>query len=193
MAIPDVSARLRFLNESAYLLSTTAPEVSRHLMSKHNSLLLEQNGTLTEQQKRTSCGACGTIIIMGWEGKMEIESTKAPRRKVTKEAAKTLQQKPKAMVYTCNSCDNITRFPIDSTMKPPRYKGIPKQGPISGIAEPAPVPEVASSSVTLNSAIKKRTRAKKQTGLGAILAKQKAAQPSGNGFGLDLMDFMKKS
>jgi hypothetical protein len=53
-------------------------------------------------------------------------------------------------------------------------------------------PSPGSSVSEAKSSSKKRAKARKQDGLKALLAAKKSG-PEASGFGLDLMDFMKKS
>jgi ribonuclease MRP protein subunit SNM1 len=192
MAAPELSARLRYLNESAHLLATTAPETSRHLMSKHNSLMFDNNLDPTESQRRKACGACGTIMVSGWQGKVEVDSQGARRGK--RRPSVQASKKP-SVVYTCNSCSRKTRFLLNSSSKPARHKAVPSQlisSSIGKVASTAPITDVNPTTSTANSSSKKRAQSRKKSGLGAILAKQRTSQSAGTGFGLDLMDFMKK-
>lgn len=194
MAFPELSARLRHLDKSAHLLTTSAPETSRYLMSQHYSLMSDSDLDLTESQKRKTCGACGTIIILGWEGKLEVDSQQ-PRR--GKGRPKREAPAPsKAIVYTCDTCSRKTRFPLASTSRPARYKVASSNLKVLPAGKPSATPQMDSTSVTKtpssSSNSKKRAKSRKNGGLEAILAKQKASQSASSGFGLDLMDFMKK-
>lgn len=190
MATPELSARLRYLNDTAHLLAATAPETSRYLMSQHNSLLFDSNVELPEAQNDNACGACGSIMILGWNGSLEFKQlgrknigVSTPRRRNA--------------VYTCDSCGRKTR----------RYMPEPRQkvSSESKSAEATPVSATSSSgppqkekapalAQPASSNSKKRAKTRKQGSLQAILDKQKASQgASGSGFGLDLMDFMKNA
>ncbi|TVY49943.1 hypothetical protein LOCC1_G000472 [Lachnellula occidentalis] len=191
MAAPEVSARLRYLNDSAHLLAATAPETSRHLMSRHDSLLFDSNLNPPNTQKRKACGACGTIMILGWNGVLEIEQ---PGRKNKRRQGK-VSNPQRAVVYTCNCCGSKTRnsFPTPPQKYKPGTKSS-KTVPISATASSRTpqTKDTPSLGQSLNSNSKKRAKSRKQGSLQAILAKQKAAEgASASGFGLDLMDFMK--
>jgi len=186
MASPDLAARLRFLNEAAHLLAVPAPETSRHLMSKHNALVHDHNLD-TPEQRPTSCGACGAIMVPGWEGRLEMASNGVVKRQNGKggKPLKTgVSRDPKAMVYTCDSCGRTTQLPLDLPAKPTRNT-------LSSLAQKSTkAPEKAVAAAPSN--VKKRAKSKKG-GLAAILAKQKESQSQSTSFGLNLMDFMKKS
>jgi len=188
MASPELSARLRFLNDAAHLLATSAPETSRHLMSRQHLLLSDSNLDHVEDQKPRACWACGTIMILGWNG--TFEDPRASRKSTLRGKA----LKKKAMVYTCDCCSRKTRFPIPPPPKISRSKSASSKAmPVSASTssnKPQPVGSPASSQLS-NPSSKKRAKSRKQGSLSAILAKQKASQgASGSGFGLDLMDFM---
>lgn len=192
MASPELSARLQFLKEAAHLLVLPAPETSRHLMLKHNSLLSDHNHGPFEGQQ-SSCSACGTIMVVGWEGRLEIESVgrKSKKgKKGDKEGKGKMMAKPqpkpsKTMVYTCDTCKRVSRFPMDLPTKPARHNLSSRQ------PQPSEIPTEKPSATPSN--VKKRSKSKKG-GLAAILAKQKeSGANSTGGFGLNLMDFMKKS
>lgn len=190
MAPPELSARLQYLNDSAHLLSATAPETSRHLMSRHDSLLFDSSLDPPNTQKRKACGACGTIMILGWNGVLEL---KQPGRKNKRRQGK-VSKPQRAVVYTCDCCGSKTR----NSFPAPHQKYKPGTKSSKAVSAAA-----AASSATLtkgnpglgqssNSNSKKRAKSRKQSSLQAILAKQKASEgASASGFGLNLMDFMK--
>lgn len=191
MASSELLTHLRYLNDAAHLLAASAPETSRHLMLRQNSLLLDSNLDRPESQQHKACGACGTIKILGWNGTLETDQTgrKGKRRR---EAVRT----EKFLVYTCDSCGRKTRHPVPAPPKisrpqPRSSRSIPISAPSSSnTAQPSGAPGPAQTS---NSNSKKRAKNRKQSSLSALLAKQKASQGgSGSGFGLDLMDFMNK-
>jgi hypothetical protein len=62
---------------------------------------------------------------------------------------------------------------------------------LPGNSTPSQPKSNTSSPTTL--ATKKRIKARKQGGLEAILARQRATDSRESGFGLDLLDFMKKT
>jgi ribonuclease MRP protein subunit SNM1 len=194
MASPELSARLRYLNDSAHLLTTTAPATSRYMMSSCNALMFDRNIDQSETQRRKVCGACGTIMILGWECTVQLESQKRRRKKG--DQSKDAPNSSKAIVYKCESCSRETRFPIP--LPAPRNKmRSQRQMPSSGTGAmnllQAKANSTTSTPLSTNASSKKRAKARKQGGLGAILAQKKASEASRSGFGLDLMDFMKKT
>lgn len=189
MASPALSARLRYLNDSAHLLVSTAPVTSKYMMSQCNSLMFEHNLEQSESQKRNVCGACGTIMILGWHGTLEVESQRFRRRNKGRLEQRPRGETTRAMVYTCGSCGRKTKQRLNIPAPVTRRKSqLPQAGPLSSMRHPS-TPSTAPSA---NASSKKRAKTRKQGGLEAILAKYKAAESRGSGFGLDLMDLMKK-
>jgi RNase P subunit RPR2 len=194
MVPPELSARFGYLNDSAHLLATTAPATSRYLMSRCNTLMFESNIEQSVAHRRKTCGACGTIMIAGWEGTVRMESQ---RPRLRGRIQKRITQNPsKVMVYECESCSRITRFSIP--LPTPRNKiGLPRPIHSLGAGVPSPSPAKdnpnANSTTSANSSSKKRAKARKQSSLEAILARKKASEAGTSGFGLNLMDFMKRA
>lgn len=203
MVSPGLTARLRYLNDSAHLLAATAPATSKYLMSKCNSLMFDNDIEQPESHKEKACGACGTIMILGWGGKLEIDFQSARRRKST--PLKSATDRARAMVYKCESCGRKTRITI-SPSPLPRHKSISLShtkhssgtagaSNTSSLSGNPTVQEAKSnnpSTPSASSSSKKRTKARKQGGLEAILARQKATDSRGPS-GFDLLDFMKKA
>ena len=189
MASPELSARLRFFNESAHLLATTAPATSRQLISRCNALMTDNEPDTSEAQRLNACGACGTIMIVGWEGTKKMESQPARRGKGPRDGQAV--KHTKALVYHCETCGKKTQSPLGTKLQAYRQNlttsGLRSNITSQSITKPSP----ASSAPEAKSSSKKRAKAKKRGGLEAILAAKKAGEYSG--FGLDLMDFMKKS
>ncbi|APA08507.1 hypothetical protein SS1G_02207 [Sclerotinia sclerotiorum 1980 UF-70] len=196
MADIELAARLRYLNESAHFLATSAPTTSKYLMSQCNYLMFEHEIEQPESRKRQSCGACGTIMILGWEGKLEVKSQSSNKKRYHKKPA-VASSEQKAVIYTCGSCSKKTRHRLGpapvvsrSEMSTIQRGGVSKNGSV-----PAQSSTTTNITVTpsTNASSKKRAKNRKLGGLGALLAKQKASEASSSGFGLDLMDLMKKT
>lgn len=186
MADSTVSARLRYLNDSAHLLAVAAPSTSRYFMTQCNALMFENEVEQPESQRRKVCGACGTIMVLGWQGHLEVETQRSKRKKGSQGGI----AKARAMVYTCDSCGRKTRHHLDSPPQPRRNTASRVCQPVAALPPTLSNRQEAISPV--NATLKKRTKSKKQGGLGALLAKQKATDSRSTGFGLDLMDLMKK-
>ncbi|KAG4032633.1 hypothetical protein MFRU_006g01030 [Monilinia fructicola] len=195
MANSELAARLRYLNESAHLLANSAPFISKHLMSQRNSLMFDHEIEQPDTQNQKSCGACGTIMLLGWEGKLEIKSQSSKKKQPRKKAIGASSEE-RAIIYTCGSCNKKTRHRLNTAPVVSRpKKGAIQHGAFSKNGSvPAQSLTTASTVATAstNSSSKKRAKNRKLGGLGALLAKQKASEASSSGFGLDLMDLMKK-
>ncbi|KAM3069819.1 hypothetical protein ACMFMG_010526 [Clarireedia jacksonii] len=187
-----VGSRLRYLNESAHYLATSAPTTSKYLMSQCNSLMFEAEIEQPEPQSRKSCLACGTIMKSGWEITAKVQSG-ASRRKGRRQESKKPSIREKTMVHTCGSCFKKTRHRLEPAPSISRAK--------IGTVESVSVSNPAATTV-LNSTIpsananansKKRAKARKLGGLSALLASKKASEARSSGFGLDLMDLMKQT
>ncbi|EPE25703.1 hypothetical protein GLAREA_01615 [Glarea lozoyensis ATCC 20868] len=191
MASSEVSARLNFLNESARVLAITAPAVSRQVMSTYNALLSCSNLEPTESHRRETCGACGTIMILGLEATMEAQ--KESRRKLN---GRRDAPQSKCITFACKCCKKKTRHPIPTSLPRHKPRKTSAHDPESANIPPSSAnPKLSSNIVATESpstSSKKRAKNRKQGGLQALLAKQKASQGTSSGFGLDLLDFMKK-
>ncbi|KAF7858879.1 hypothetical protein EAF04_008921 [Stromatinia cepivora] len=196
MADLELAARLRYLNESAHFLATSAPTTSKYLMSQCNSLMFDHEIEQPESQKRQSCLACGTIMILGREGKLEVKSQSSNKKRHRKKPAGASSEE-RAMIYTCGSCNKKTRHRLGPAPEVSRPKmGAIQRGAVSkNVSLPAQILTTTNTTATpsTNASSKKRAKNRKLGGLGALLAKQKASEASSSGFGLDLMDLMKKA
>jgi len=143
-------------------------------MSQYNALLLENDLNKSDVQRSKACGACGTLLILGWAATMEIKTQrKKPKGKIASNYSR-------AMVYRCATCNMKTQFPIQSAPKI-----ISRPGVVSKIANQEPSTPISLQASTH----KKRSKSAKQGGLRALLQKKKENNLTSSGF--DLMDFMK--
>jgi len=195
MTSNEITARLRFLEDSAKLMSATSSATSAYLMSQVNQLMFDHEIEPSESHRRYACGACGSLMIAGWTSTLKKETTS--RRPITK--AKAGHSRPKkdenhrktrasVLVYKCNLCTNDTKHRIPNYDTPAFRRGHKKLAQ-SASSQTSSIKVSKSNSANTNS--KKRSRARKG-GLQALLAAKKdnGASP---GFGLDLMDLMKKA
>ncbi|CAG8952401.1 hypothetical protein HYFRA_00001148 [Hymenoscyphus fraxineus] len=195
MASQELSARLKYLDEAAHLLAPTASAASKHMMLQYNSLLFDATDPHKPLKNKNACGACGTIMILGWEAAM---APSIPRsRRNGKSNGNGNGSKSKAISYKCQSCHRITRHPILNRQR--RQKPAPKSSssahtltPISSSNLQPKTNLSATAASSANSNSKKRAKSRKQGGLQAILAKKNSTEAASSGFGLDLLDFMKK-
>ncbi|KAK2628001.1 hypothetical protein QTJ16_002647 [Diplocarpon rosae] len=180
----EISARLTFLGDSAHMLAATAPATARYMMSTHNAIMFETNIEPTESQMMRACGACGNIMILGWDATLELRMKGKGKQGV--EADKQI----KTMVYNCGTCSRKTRIST-GTSKPPARHG---KTISESLSSPRSISNrTASQPITTATTSKRRNRQKNKGALAAILAKNEKSQASSSsGFGLDLLDFMKK-
>ena len=68
-----VSARLRFLNESARVLAATGPATSARLISQFYQVAFDHDIEISDAQRRRACGGCGHIYLPGWTASTSIE------------------------------------------------------------------------------------------------------------------------
>ncbi|ESZ96722.1 hypothetical protein SBOR_2866 [Sclerotinia borealis F-4128] len=195
MADIGLASRLRYLNESAHLLATSAPSTSKYMMSQCNFLILDHEIEQTDFQKQKACGACGAIRILGREGKLEFNKSQSSNKKRNRKKESGASSEGRAVIYTCGSCNKKTRHPLNAAPAVSR----PKKGAVQHGAVSKNLPAQALTAMntiatpSTNAGSKKRAKNRKLGGLGALLAKQKASEASSSGFGLDLMDLMKKA
>jgi RNase P subunit RPR2 len=188
MSSPELWARLRYLNDSAHLLATVAPSTSRHLRTRCDALISEKELASSDAHRRNTCGACGTIMILGWEGTMQTEPQPSRRRTARPDGQAVKQTK--VLVYECKICYRKTRFPLSHPPQATRHKATSSNSRAMSTSELLTKPSPVSLPAKSNS--KKRAKARKRGGLDALLA-VKGTSGQVSGFGLDLMDFMKKS
>ena len=193
MASPELTARLKHLDGAARLLADTAPEISRHLMLKHNALMFDKEIDMPNERRKHVCGACGTIIKPQVNGKLETKP-KARKKAATKAAghARTSSSKQcRVRLYTCKICDRYTRT---ISHYPAGIRHHRQHTPADTEASPT-VTTVSkpTDSARPHTIATKKSKSARKGGLSALLAQQKSSQSNSSGFGLNLLDFMKKS
>lgn len=191
MTSPELLARLQYLDKSAHLLAITAPSTSRYLMSRRNHLMFDNAIELSDSLRGNVCCACGSIMIIGWQASLELRS-----RRCRRQGHNRNQQRPtKDLVYTCDSCRRTTHIPIAPAApnRASKSSNIRTAASVQQVNTNSAMTEPSPRATSANSSSKKRAKARKLGGLAAVLAnKQSASLSSTSGFGLDLMDFMKK-
>ncbi|KAG9245094.1 hypothetical protein BJ878DRAFT_35383 [Calycina marina] len=198
METEETSTRLRYLNASAYYLASAAPETSRHLMSQCNTLMFDSEIEQTDYRRRQVCGACGTIMTIGWGADVQLTSLRAKqkqkKRKTKPKIEKTLPvwtEDSKEMVYTCGSCTRETRISVNSVKMPKKSVSRAAFATIATKHVPSPAQEVATlPGPPVASASSRKKAKKKNGGLEALLANKKASDARNTCRGLDLMSFM---
>jgi len=150
----------------------------------------------SDSRRQQVCGACGNIMNVPWEASVKLETQRPCLKKIeTEKVPAPKRERKREMVYACAACSRRTRISVKAIE--------PRKTPITQKVTPIPatnqsiVPSLAKVSTlpgppTAASSSKKRAK-KKNGGLEALLANKKAADARSSGFGLDLMDFMKKT
>ncbi len=205
-ASDTITHQLKFMNDAAHLLAMAAPASSSHIMSQRDNIMFANEMEVSEVHKRHVCGGCGAIKVPGWG--LEVEkptaTTRSRRKARSKAAGKAVKEsttKPRDLGVIIDICTRCNRKTRHSILKPTPQRihksnqlatrpslanaSIPPSSTAFDAREPT-----APTSTSTNTAKKKRSKAK-QGGLQALLAKNKEAQSSSKGFGLDLMDLMK--
>lgn len=199
-----MNARLKYLHEAAHVLSTQAPTTSAILGAQFISLTHRAGLELPVSQRQEICGGCGSPLLPGWSCETSIGN--CPRKKVSSSTSHIRNTppstaSPKIKIYKCRRCHRETRLFMQNRSKT-KLKSVKASsvvpGPVtreltgSATASSANVPALPRTSSLQEAANKKRSRNRKQTGLQALLAKNKADTVELSR-GLDLMDFMKGS
>ncbi|KAF9740884.1 hypothetical protein PMIN06_012171 [Paraphaeosphaeria minitans] len=195
MAVDASEARLRFLKQAAYQLTTSAPTVSAALSSNYIRSVIGAEDDLQHAKKewdtlrREVCGACGNILLPGWSASLSHPSRHTRAHK----QAPTLATLPgKTLVSTCLRCDRKSVQALRS-----RARKHVSSKPIRTEAEATKPPDVYKATVqdqdkvnkSANATSKQRKKSRKG-GLQAMLEKNKSQSSGQGGLGLDLMDFM---
>ncbi|EGE07998.1 hypothetical protein TMEN_8988 [Trichophyton mentagrophytes] len=208
------SARLDFLKASARLLSQQSPSTSAHLMTIHNSILLQDKSShLPIKDQMESCPSCGSVRIPGVNSRVFTRTQTPPktarsvhksRPKAPSQDAIKCQSVQKCLIYECLRCTHkvVQRLPqparpIQRKRKSPTVtetspstsQNIPIRA-TKDHAERLESGSATSKTDSENSSSKKRAKMRKQKGLLASLATQKHAKPSSS---LDLLDFLQSS
>ena len=197
MASGAVSARLRYLSDSAHLLAGTAPATSAHLMSQCNGLMFDNDLEPSDAYRRKSCGACGNIMLPGISSKMHKETREIAKRKgKSDKRGSNPSLQARAIVYKCSFCQKNTRLPLPTTTSTAIRKSTKNHSHAVSLkatssVTPGNSASESSTPTSANASSKKRAKSRKHGGLQALLAKKN--EPQSSGFGLDLMDLMKRS
>lgn len=210
MTTPEVAARLRYLNDAAHLLVSGSHSTSSFIMSRCNSLMFDNDIEQPTTHRRKVCNACGNILVLG--GTAKIDFSPKNHKKIARRKHRGSKQKgiatqgleTKSLLYRCEPCGRQTQYLVDT----PKPKAIRSKGdavipttmtnPASlsstPSSQPNPNQQLPKAQSSANASSKKRAKSRKQGGLQALLAKNREATLRGptTGFGLDIMDLMKK-
>lgn len=188
MASPDIALRLKFLQESASLLSSQNVATAGHLMALHNRTLHEDSRTIKPRQHKIWCGACGCPRIARHTKVANIKQRtgKGKSRFVPKGAANEV------VVYKCLRCSRRT---IQNHPRTRALHATPTvtqaTSTVNVSTEMSSTPATSTKPSLDNASSKKRAKARKQGGLHALLAsKQRSQESKPSGSSLDLFDFL---
>lgn len=213
------SARVRYLHSAAAELFADAPSTAAALEAELAKRAADSDTGLPVSQRQDVCSACGNILVVGISCTMSLQNSR-PRSKEKKEngrSGKPADRVDKVVVYTCKRCSHYTRVAagpkrprktvqrevpsLDPTLSEadPQEDKSSSAGAISGSpalaevkhAAPSAQPSTVTAKTTSNASSKQRAKARKQFGLQALLAKNKASTATSASSGFDLMDFMK--
>jgi ribonuclease MRP protein subunit SNM1 len=200
-----VSTRLKYLNDSAHLLSTSSQSTAAFIMSQCNNLMFESNLDQTDSHQRQICGACGNIMLLGATALYRVvgqrsKNRKRIGRKSHEEQASTRPHK--SVVIDCDLCGKQTRQTVNMIMmknsldrKSRPLRDNPTISSETFTPPPSTITPQKIPSTSANANSRKRAKVRKQGGLQALLAasKENKTRGSSGGFGLDLMDMMKRA
>ncbi|KAJ4296580.1 hypothetical protein N0V90_006627 [Kalmusia sp. IMI 367209] len=195
MATDPSEARLNFLRQAAYQLATSAPAVSATISSAYTYSAIETENDLQRARKkwdtlrREICGACGSILLVGWSSSMAHQSHTASAKKGRAEMPKTSK---KQIVHTCLRCDRKSVQFLQS--RAPKHVNSKVQHDIAEAADlglpDRQAKEDQNKIMKSANATSKQRRKSRKGGLQAMLEKNKTQISGQGGLGLDLMDFM---
>lgn len=197
-------ARIQYLAASAQLYSQIAPETSAHLMLQCGSFAASHDIELKTSDLQKACSACGTILTSGWTSTSFVaDNSRNIRRRPNPRSKREgiSGESNKYIITQCLVCMRSTSSPLEhvSTHFPSREHDSLSQATILAATSP---PSRATGqdyeakqgpqvSLPTNLASKKRAKARKQSGLHAMLQKSKSQNMGASSPALDLMDFMK--
>lgn len=202
-----IQSRLNHLERSAYLLALAGPQTSAFLQTEYMRLLLENNITPSENRANEVCGSCGTIMLPGLTAKIRkgadrINSSHSSTETQSTELSYRLSGR---RAHICFRCSSVTKYSAtkDKFDTIPSIKGLPQVRDeranavtSDGQVSDQKLKRKEYDSTVRNKNSKIRAKARKKSSLQEMLAKSKmdaAAACQKIGFGVDLMDFMKKS
>lgn len=201
MANEILRPSLNFLTDAAYLLATTAPEASAHLMTQRNALMFNNELAQSDVQRQHICGSCGHIMIPGKRTMLKFETQKTIRKAGNKKDKSRSAPRGTQKQLTCDMCGRFTKIslpppaPIMRHAKPV-FKPVSARTMVTASSSNRAANTSATASapeppkVSTNASSKKRAKSRKQ-GLQALLEQTSSAK-AGTGLGLSLADFMKK-
>ncbi|KAI4123165.1 MAG: hypothetical protein LQ347_006259 [Umbilicaria vellea] len=208
-------ARLSFLDRAAHSYAVSAPSTSAHLMTQYRTVAVVHGREGSLLLPKGTCGACGSIMIPGQTCRIRVDDGPVSRassshdrkkRRKPSERRPFNRQREKTLGSECLRCWRTTRQPLQRSNPSHQANARPSILPVKSLAGSLSTPSSAPGELHVprtsnndslqtaprNANSKKRARARKESGLGAMLAKAKSSQTASRGFGLDLLDMMKK-
>ena len=199
--MPDLKQKQTesFLERAAQSYASQVPSISAHLMHQAAN---RPEDTKAPKNRLRSCQACGTILNPDLTSKTSVIRTQKSGPALRKargpnigEGVSVSSKMQKYVKVECLVCHRYEKSKIDAT--PPRldrHKNVSSRKPemrshqaLSGITR-----ELGADTTSANKNSKTRAKARKQSGLQAILDKSKQAARTETGTDLDLMDLMKQ-
>lgn len=197
-------ARIKYLAASAQLYSQIAPETSAHLMLQCGSFAASNDITLKMPDSQKACSACGTLLTSGWTSRSSVADhsrnmkgrlkSRNERKGINNEGIKFLVTQ--CLVCHCSTSSRLEHVaPYSPSSKQnsmsqaailrskSSHSGLTGSGSVAKKEHPISLPA--------NLASKKRAKARKQSGLHAMLQISKSKKMEAPSSALDLMDFMK--
>lgn len=198
-----VKSRIRYLAASAQQYSQIDPATSAHLMLQCDSVAASNDVSIKMSDSRKACSACGTILVSGLTSRTSVvdpSNSKKGRPKAMNDNKGKTDARTKVIMTECLICRRSAFSHLEHTAAPGSSR---KQISMTkgALLKPTSFPCVTrptgdgiqqpQSSIPINSASKRRARARKQSGLQAMLQKSKSADKEAPSPVLNLMDFMK--
>lgn len=204
MTHTETRARIKYLAASAQLYSQIAPETSAHLMLQCGNVAASNDISFKMPDSQRACSACGTILISGWTSRTSVadyQKNKKRRLKPRSERKGTTDERTKFVMTQCLVCLQSTSSHLEHAAGhgPTRKQTFMSQAALlEATLSPSRVTGQAGEAIQehqiplpANLASKKRARARKQSGLQAMLQKSKNTNKEAPSPMLNLMDFMK--
>lgn len=202
-------ARLSFLDRAAHAYAVSAPSTSAHLIMQYRTVAAGHGSEGSLLQPKGTCGACGSIMIPGQtcrirldDGRVSRGSSSHQRKRIPNLNKPPPLEREKTLGSECLLCWRISRKPLQRTNPFQKANARPSIPPVesSKTASSAPgelhMPRTSNNDspkpALSNANSKRRAKARKESGLGAMLAKAKSNHTRSIGFGLDLLDMMKE-
>lgn len=202
-------ARSRFLDRAAHSYAVSAPSTSAHLMMEYRTVAAGSGSDGPLLQPKGTCGACGNIMIPGQTCRTRLTDRRVSRQGLSHRKKKRHNpskprrfKREKTFDSECVLCRRTSRKPLQSSQIPKPAEAEPlmplteRSRTASSIPDKASMPRIVHSDLPqpsqTNASSKKRAKARKESGLGAMLAKAQSRHTPARGFGLDLLDMTKE-